>query len=356
MGEFDKLMRKAFELAEKGLGYTSPNPAVGAIIAKDHRTISDGFHRKAGGPHAEIVAIKKAGGEAYGATLITTLEPCDHFGKTPPCVNAIIEAGIKKVVSPIIDKNPVVNGKGFERLKAAGIDVVVGPLKEYAEEFYRPYFKFITTNKPYVTLKYAQSVDGRIAAGAGSSQWISSPQSLKYSHKLRASNDAILIGAGTLRKDDPLLTTRLVKGTNPIRIILSSSGKIPYDKKLFKDKAAPTYVAFSKLSKIKKTKGVEYLPTENGKDGISLESLLTNLGKIGVMNLLVEGGAGALTSFLKQKQADKIIICIAPMIIGDGIVAIGDLGIKKMADTIKIDNVETISSGPDFIISGRPVW
>jgi diaminohydroxyphosphoribosylaminopyrimidine deaminase / 5-amino-6-(5-phosphoribosylamino)uracil reductase len=356
MGEFDKLMTKAFKLAAKGLGYTSPNPPVGAIIIKDGAVIGSGYHHKAGMPHAEIEALKLAGSNARGATIITTLEPCSHHGKTPPCAEAIIEAGITRVVSAYSDPNPVVSGRGFKRLRDSGLEVIENISRELAIEFYAPYTKFITTGLPYVTLKYAQTLDGRIAAKTGHSQWISSPKSLKLSHQLRAVSDAILIGSGTLKADNPKLTTRLVKGKNPIRIVLSASGKFSANRALFTDGEAPTFVAMPSQVARNSRGHFQVISLRKTKDGLDLSQLLKELGKMGIMNLLVEGGAGALTSFMRHKLADKMIICTAPIISGQGIEAIGDLNIKKITDAIKFEKASYSQLGPDMIFSGIPVW
>jgi len=355
LADFEKLMTVAFEQAEKGLGYTSPNPPVGAIVFKNGRIISRGYHRQAGQPHAEIEALRKAGNAARGATLVTTLEPCSHHNKkTPPCADAIIAAGIKRVVGAVNDKNPRVNGRGYRKLKAAGVETVTGVLKEKAEELYAPYFKFITTGMPFVTLKYAQSIDGRIATASGHSRWISSPQSLKLSHKLRALNDSILIGNGTLNADDSQLTTRLVKGSNPVRVILSHSGKIDYGKSIFKDSSAPTYVAVSEKAEPLAFENVIRLREDGG--GLDLPQLLEKLGEMDIVSLLVEGGSGVLTSFLKQKLADRVIVCIAPIIIGRGKEAVGDLGTERIDKSLELEKIEWSRSGPDMIAAGNPVW
>ncbi|UCC80474.1 MAG: bifunctional diaminohydroxyphosphoribosylaminopyrimidine deaminase/5-amino-6-(5-phosphoribosylamino)uracil reductase RibD [Candidatus Zixiibacteriota bacterium] len=356
MAVFEKLMRQAFKLAEKGLGYTSPNPPVGAIILNGGEVIAKGYHRRFGAPHAEIEALRKAGDKSRNATIITTLEPCSHFGKTPPCADALIESGINKVVSAIEDPNPMVSGNGFKRLKEAGIEVVNGVGKSCAESFYRPYFKFITTGIPYVTVKFAQSVDGRIATATGHSRWISSPDSLKFAHKLRAVNDAILVGANTLDRDDPLLTTRLVKGASPIRIVLTGSGRLNFKSKLFKDNSTRTFIAVGRDSGIKPKNNYEIIYLRKQSGALSLWDLLKKLGRIGIMTLLVEGGSEVITSFLKQKLVDKVFICLAPFMIGEGLNSTGDLGIKKISGAIGFEEIEWRKSGPDMIWSGRPVW
>jgi diaminohydroxyphosphoribosylaminopyrimidine deaminase/5-amino-6-(5-phosphoribosylamino)uracil reductase len=354
--EYERLMKKAFRLAEKGLGYTSPNPPVGAIVVKDGEIVGAGYHRKAGGPHAEAVALKRAGERAHGATLVVTLEPCSHFGKTPPCADSIIAAGVTRVVSATCDPNPVVAGSGYRKLREAGVEVTDGVLKERAREFYRPYFKYIKTGLSFVTLKYAQTLDGRIATKTGHSQWISSQESLIYSHKLRAINDAILVGSGTLRHDNPKLTTRLVKGKNPIRIVLSESGQFPIDRDIFTDGQSQTYIATYDGNGQNEIAGNKVLQLKRGKYGLDLRGLLAQLGQMGIMSLLVEGGAGVLTSFLLQQLADKIVVCVAPLMIGKGIEAIGELGIERLDNAIRLEGVETAKSGPDCLISGYPIW
>ncbi len=349
-------MAEAFELAEKGLGYTSPNPAVGAMLFKRDRIIAKGYHRRAGLPHAEIEVIRTADKNARGSTLIVTLEPCPHHGKTPPCTDAIIAAGIKKVVGPITDKNPQVCGRGYRKLRQAGIEVVSGVLKKQARRFYEPYFKFITTGLPFVTLKFAQSIDGRIATRNGNSRWISSPESLKLSHKIRAVTDSVLIGNETLGMDNPQLTTRLAKGPNPIRILLSASGRVARRRTMFTNGAAPTYVATATNSNLKQSGNLKIIRVKNSKSGLDLKDLLSKLGKMGIVTLLVEGGSQVLTSFIKQRMADRVMVFIAPIMIGDGVPAIGNLGVANIKDSIALGEMEWFKSGPDLFVSGRPIW
>lgn len=355
LSDFEKLMQSAFKMAEKGLGYTSPNPPVGAIIYKNGQIIARGYHKRAGLPHAEIEALRKAGKNARGAILVTTLEPCSHHGKTPPCADAIISAGVKTVVGAINDRNPIVNGRGYRRLREAGIEVVSGVIENKAAEFYGPYFKFITTGLPFVTLKFAQSIDGRIATRTGDSRWISSPESLKLSHQLRAVNDSILIGNKTVIADNPKLTTRLVKGPNPIRIVLSASGNVNLRRYVFTNKSAQTFIATSPKSRVARHYNKIIELNKKGL-GLDLRQLLKRLGKMGIISLLVEGGSGVLTSFLKNKLADKVIICIAPTMIGRGIDSIGELDIVKIGKSIRFSDVAWRKSGPDTIFIGRPVW
>jgi diaminohydroxyphosphoribosylaminopyrimidine deaminase/5-amino-6-(5-phosphoribosylamino)uracil reductase len=290
----------------------------------------------------------------WGATIITTLEPCAHHGKTPPCTDAIIAAGIKKVVSATVDSNPIVNGRGHARLMRAGIEVVDGVLADFAGQYYAPYFKFITTRMPFVTIKFAQSIDGRLATKSGDSKWISSQESLKYSHYLRKINDAILVGANTVRNDDPRLTTRLVKGKNPVRIILSPAGRPNPKAKVFSDRAAQTFVATS--SGRKSNAGFNLIPVPKTRSGLDLRQLLKKLGKMDITSLLVEGGAETITSFLSQKLVDRIEVCMAPILIGEGINSVGELRIEKVKQALKLKKVSYSKFGRDIIIKGTPVW
>jgi diaminohydroxyphosphoribosylaminopyrimidine deaminase/5-amino-6-(5-phosphoribosylamino)uracil reductase len=349
-------MKLAFKEAAKGLGYTSPNPAVGAVLIKNGRIITRGYHKNAGGPHAEIEAINKAGRRAKNSTLIVTLEPCSHFGKTPPCADAIINAGISTVVSPVKDPNPNVSGKGFRKLKKTGVEVVLNVGREQATEFYKPYFKFITTGIPYVTLKFAQSVDGRTATATHHSRWISSEQSLRYAHFLRAINDAVLVGTGTLESDNPKLTTRLVKGNNPARIVLTKDGNINFKRSIFNDNEAPTYIAGPARVKINPRNQIGHIKVKMRGEELNLKDLLRKLGKMGIMSLMIEGGSRVTTSFLNQKLVDRLEVCIAPIVIGDGIDSVGDLGIKNVNKSLKIVNRNWTKSGPDMILTGEPVW
>ncbi len=255
-----------------------------------------------------------------------------------------------------MDKNPEVSGRGYRKLRRAGIEVVNGVLRSRAQRFYEPYFKFMTIGIPFVTLKFAQSVDGRIATRSGNSHWISSPESLKLSHKLRAVTDAVLIGNETLKADNPELTTRLARGPNPIRILLSTSGKINGRWTMLTDGAAPTYIATAAKSKVKLDGDFKIIRVKKFKSGLDLEDLLSKLGKMGVVTLLVEGGSQVLTSFIKQKIGDRMIVFIAPIIIGDGISAIGDLGVATVENSIALSEMEWFKSGPDLFISGRPIW
>jgi len=346
----EKYMSEAVRQAVKGIGRTSPNPAVGCVIVKGDKVIARSYHHRAGMAHAEPLALARAGRAAAGATMYVTLEPCNFFGRTPPCTKAIIESGIKKVIVGTIDPNPKVNSRGIAELKRAGIETSVGVFEAKCKEIIKPYAKFITTGLPYVTVKYAQSLDGRIATSSGSSRWISSAESLKFAHRLRALNDAVLVGAGTANTDDPLLTVRHVRGRNPVRVILSGSGKLRKDLKILRSKEARTIIATSSDRKF--PAGMEILRFSSGPKGIDMLSLLRKLAELGITSLLVEGGAKVITGFLNARLVDRLIAVTCPIIIGEGTSAIGMLGVKTIGDSMKLKNAAFKKLGKDIAIMG----
>jgi len=350
-------MKKALRLARRGLGKTSPNPMVGAVIVKDGHVIGKGYHQRFGGNHAEINAIQDASENLSGATIYVTLEPCCHYGKTPPCVDAVIKNGFSRVVIGNRDPNPLVSGKSIEKLKQRGIEITTGVLEEDCRQLNEAFFKHITTGIPLVTLKYAQTLDGRIATTTGSSQWISSPKFLKRAHQLRAANDAIMVGINTLLADDSELTVRLARGRNPARIVLDSRLRIPLDAKIIRTlDAAPVIVATTNLADADKAtllreKGVEVLITGRDKSGgIDLRELLKVMGQRGIASVLVEGGASVITSLLQQKLVDKLVIAVAPKILGKGIEAIGDLNIRDISQAMPASFLKTYRLGEDLVI------
>lgn len=350
-------MKQALRLARRGRGRTSPNPMVGAVIVRDGRITGQGYHRRFGGKHAEINAIEDAGGNVSGATMYVTLEPCAHYGKTPPCTDAIIRHKIKRVVIGMADPNPLVSGKGIEILRGQGITTVTGVLETECRALNEAYIKHITTGLPLVTVKYAQTLDGRIATSTGKSQWLSSPESRRLAHRLRASHDAVLVGSGTLLADDPELTVRLARGENPARIVLDSGLNIPPQAKLLTGQAkAPTMIATtpradeSKLKSLREA-GIETLVCDEDTAGrVDLRDLLQKLGRHGISSLLVEGGATVITSLLSLNLADRLVVITAPMIMGRGIEAVGELGVTEVDRTLKLDFKKTYRSGTDLII------
>ncbi|MBN1471833.1 MAG: bifunctional diaminohydroxyphosphoribosylaminopyrimidine deaminase/5-amino-6-(5-phosphoribosylamino)uracil reductase RibD [Syntrophaceae bacterium] len=353
-------MKFALQLARKGRGYVNPNPMVGAVIVKNGLIIGKGYHRRFGGNHAEIKAIKSAGSKVKGSTLYVTLEPCCHKGKTPPCVNAITESKIARVVIGTIDSNPLVSGKGINFLQKGGIKVHTGVLEKECRELNEIFFHYMETGLPFVTLKYAQTLDGRIATVTGISQWISSPASRKFAHRLRVEHDAILVGRGTVERDNPELTVRLVRGRNPLRVIVDSRLSVSEKAKIFQNTSlTPTLIATVKTDldpKFKKlaARGAEISTVkadENGK--VSLKSLFKILALRKISSVLIEGGAQIITSVLKHDLADRLVVVISPRIIGKGIEAVGDLHIKNLQSAKKISVRRIFRSGDDIVLDGR---
>ena len=356
-------MARALELAEKGRGKTSPNPMVGAVIVKDGQVIAEGFHRKVGTDHAEVVALKKAGQLSAGATVFVTLEPCCHTGATGPCCEALIEAGIKRVVAATSDPNPLVNGKGIKRLKQAGLTVEVGLMRSQAELLNDSYFGYHRNKRPFVILKAAQTLDGRIAGRTGLSQWISSSQSRKHAHGLRREADAIVVGMGTVRADNPLLTVRLVKGRNPYRVIVTGSAKLPKKCRLIdenndgKTVIATTGKNIERLTRRKRTSGVIFWEVRTCRNGqVDIRDLTKKAEAFGLRSLLVEGGAELATSFLTAGLVDKCVFYVAPKIMGRGIAVLGELGIRNPENCIQFDELSVRQMGPDVVYTGYPIW
>lgn len=354
-------MARALVLAARAKGRTSPNPMVGAVIVKNGRIISEGYHRKAGTDHAEVVALKKAGERAAGATAYVTLEPCCHTGFTGPCSDALIRAGIARVVFATVDPNPIVKARGGRRLRGAGIEVSIGLMRKEAEELNEIYFGYHRLGRPFVTLKMAQTLDGRIATLSGQSQWISGPETLKMVHRLRAENDGVLVGAGTVRHDDPSLTVRLVRGNNPYRIVLTGSGRLPKVAKLFQNNddsrtvVASTAEGIAKLSRRQGFNGLTFWSLKPDRQGRpQLSDLLAKADAFGLRSLLVEGGAEVATTFLKAGLVDKLVLVVAPMLIGRGRDTIGDLAVRTLDRAIRLDRVSVHRIGKDVVVTGYP--
>jgi len=325
-------------------------------VIKEGKIIGQAYHHKAGRPHAEALALKKASDLAAGAEMFVTLEPCCNYGRTPPCTKAIIRSGIKRVVIGTIDPNPAVNGRGIRELQDAGIEIKTGVLEKDCKDLNRTYNKFMATGLPYVTIKWAQSIDGRIATRSGSSQWISSPDSLDFAHELRSTHDAIVVGARTANRDNPLLTVRRVKGRNPLRIVLTASGRLKHNLSLLTDGGPPTLVVTTRIGAVRfrKTKGnIEILALPARSKGVDLNALLRTLGKRQITSILVEGGSGVITSFLKQGLADRIIVIVAPILVGDGINAVADLNVKTIGKSVKFKSWKHKMIGPDLAIFGE---
>lgn len=354
-------MRRALELARLGLGRTSPNPAVGAVIVRDGRVVGEGYHQKAGTPHAEIHALRAAGEAARGATLYVTLEPCCHYGRTPPCTEAIKGAGIRRVVAAMADPNPKVAGGGFQDLRRAGIEVETGLLEDEARRLNEAFIKYITTGRPWVTMKVAMTLDGKIATRTGASRWITGPESRLKAHELRDTHDAVLVGIGTVLADDPALTTRLPgnRGRDPVRVILDSRLRIPLTAKvLHLPSSAPTLVATTAAAPAEvrerlQAMGVEVLifPEEDGR--VAWEPLLAELAGRQLTSILVEGGAGVNASALACGVVDKVVTFIAPKIFG-GLAApgpVGGEGVATPGEAWQLEGMEATPCGDDVMLS-----
>ena len=349
-------MRRALALARRGAGWVSPNPMVGAVIVKGGRVIAEGYHRRFGGDHAEVEAIKRARESLKGATMYVTLEPCCHWGKTPPCTEAIIREGIGRVVVATLDPNPEVRGKGVKVLREAGLEVKVGVLEEEARELNEAYFKWREEGVPFVTLKWAQSIDGRIATRKGDSRWISSEEARRLAHRLRARSDAVLVGIRTVLADDPQLTVREARGKNPLRVVLDSRLKTPLGARVL-DSSAPTLIVTTHRADPGKMRALqertEVLVME-GKDGrVDLGGLLRELARRAITSVLVEGGGRIITSFLREGLWDRILVITSPLLIGEGVDAVGNLGVSslKEAKGIRVRRMRRL--GRDWVLEGR---
>lgn len=352
----EAMIKKAIGLARRGEGYTSPNPIVGAVVFDHDGVIATGYHKQAGGPHAERIAIDRAGDRARGAALAVNLEPCCHYGKTPPCTKAIIEAGIKTLVYAMEDPFTKVCGHGAKILAEKGIEIIGGVCRDEAIRLNEVYIKYISTGRPFVVLKTAQSLDGRLAAVTGDSQWISCPEALKFAHRLRARYDAVAVGAGTARADNPQLTVRRVKGKNPFRIIVTSTGNLPADLRLFSDNQDNKTIlaTTSEVADSGVYNSITIWSIRKNNDRVDLEDLIIRAGKRGIASILFEGGGRLATSLLKQRLVDKIYTVIAPLIIGQGVEGVGDLGVKKISEAISFRESGFKKIGADTLFWGYP--
>jgi diaminohydroxyphosphoribosylaminopyrimidine deaminase/5-amino-6-(5-phosphoribosylamino)uracil reductase len=352
-------LRMACRLAVKAAGRTSPNPMVGAVLVRGGKVIATGFHRIAGEDHAEIVAIKRAGIKAKGATLYINLEPCSHYGRTPPCSQALIHARIKEVVAGMKDPNPLVAGRGFRQLRRAGIRVRFGLLKQECRTLNEAFTKYITRRLPFVILKLAASLDGKIAAATGDARWISSADSRRMVHQLRDQVDAVVAGVGTVIADDPRLTCRIPGGRNPWRVILDSHLRIPLSAQLFRQPdPEKNIIVTGDRSPQKKIRALQSLGARvwqvklrHGR--IPWTAILKQLAAQGTLSVIIEGGATTAAWALQERTVDKILFFYAPMILGgDGRVMIDGLGIKRVRQAIRIRDVQVRPFGADTLVSG----
>lgn len=353
-------MSKALELAAHGSGYTSPNPMVGAVIVKNNTIIGQGWHQRAGTPHAEIHALQEAGEQAKGATIYVTLEPCSHYGRTGPCADALIRAGIKKAIVAMTDPNPLVKGKGITKLRNAGIEVTEGVLALEAAKLNEVFIKWIATKKPFTVLKTATTLDGKIATYTGNSKWITSDEARKRVHKLRALYDAVLTGVGTVLADDPEFTVRFGQtGRNPLRIVVDTMARTPLTAKLVADNPETTMLAVSRSAPKEnitalRNKGVEILEVATNSNGINLYELFQILGEKSITSILLESGSALNASALSANLVDKVQWFVAPKIVGGQTAPgpVGGQGIPLLNDAIEFEDLTTELIGGDILISG----
>ena len=357
----EKYMRLAMQLAGNAIGRTSPNPLVGAVIVKDNRVVGCGWHRKAGTPHAEVHALNQAGELAQGADVYVTLEPCAHYGKTPPCAKALVEAKVKNVYGGLLDVNPKVAGKGFKILEDAGIHVEYGFLQDELRKQNEVFFKWIEHKKPFVVLKAAMTLDGKIATATGQSKWITNEISRAYGYKLRDIYDGIMVGINTVIEDNPMLTARVDGGKNPIRIVVDSSLKIDINANVVQDKSAKTIIATTdkadkdKILKLQAQDVDVIVVDKDENDKVDIEKLLDILGQQNICSILVEGGATLSGSFVAKKLVDKVYFFIAPKIIGgkEAKTPVAGTGILNLQEALALKDIQIEKLKEDILIIGR---
>lgn len=358
-----RFMARALALAERGLGRTYPNPPVGAVLVRGMRVVGEGFHARAGAPHAEILALRQAGAAAHGAELFLTLEPCTHHGRTPPCVDALVPLGLKRVVVATTDPNPRVRGRGIRRLRAAGIEVVVGPGGAEARELLAGFRSLMLGGRPLFTLKLAMTLDGRIATRGGDARWITGPVARRLAHRLRDRHDAVLVGAGTIRADDPRLTCRLPGGRHPVRVVVVGPDvNLSPTARVFRTRTAPTWVvtprsaAPRRVARLRR-RGVEIVAVPADRHGrVSFRRAARALGRRGLTSVLIEGGALVAAQALRAGVVDRLVLFVAPRLLGgDALPAIGPLHVARIAGALRLHKIRVAPAGDDLVISAQVV-
>ncbi|PIZ64582.1 riboflavin biosynthesis protein RibD [Candidatus Roizmanbacteria bacterium CG_4_9_14_0_2_um_filter_39_13] len=348
-------MKKVLQLAKKGRSFTYPNPMVGALLVKNNIIIGQGYHRKYGHAHAEIETLKSARQDLSGATIYVNLEPCSHIGKTPPCSVALIKAGIKKVICSHLDPNPLVSGKGLRLLQKHGIQIKTGILKEAAQKLNEHFITFHTKKRPFIAVKFASSLDGKIATSTGSSKWITNEKARSYARRLRSAYHAILVGKNTILYDNPHLGCRNHRFKDPIRIVLDSKLSVPFDYQIYRDNnviiATTTKAPHTKIDQLYK-KGIQVLLFDA--DLIPIEKLVHELKILNIMSVLIEGGSEVIGEFIDKKLVDKAYIFQAPILIGGkkSISAIGGMGVDEVIDAIRLDTISYKTFDDNRLICG----
>ncbi|MCC8029984.1 MAG: bifunctional diaminohydroxyphosphoribosylaminopyrimidine deaminase/5-amino-6-(5-phosphoribosylamino)uracil reductase RibD [Lachnospiraceae bacterium] len=361
-------MRRALELAEQGAGHTNPNPMVGCVVVKDGRIISEGYHERYGGFHAERNALTRCAEDPAGADLYVTLEPCCHHGKTPPCTDIIIEKQIARVFVGSTDSNPLVAGKGIRLLREAGIEVDTGILEDECLRLNEVFFHFIETKLPFVVMKYAMSLDGKIACATGDSKWVTGEAAREYVHELRRRYRGIMVGIGTVLADDPMLNCRIAGGVDPIRIVCDSRLRIPAGCRLVRTaREIPVIVACSHTAyqsernnaKIRQLQdaGIQIIPT-SGSHGVNLKELMAELGRQDIDSILLEGGGTLNSSALDERIVSKVYAYISPKLIGgrDAPTPVSGMGADRMSEAVQLRDLDIRSIGEDLCIRGYPVY
>ncbi len=354
-----KFMRRAITLARKGIGRTAPNPAVGCVVVGNGKVVGEGWHKKAGTPHAEVLALEAAGEEARGADLYVTLEPCSHSGKTPPCTDAIIKAGVRRVIAGMVDPYHLVAGKGFEALQNAGIELVTGFLEDECREINHGFIKFVETGMPYVIYKSAMTLDGNIATVTGQSRWVTSEESRKYVHELRNVCDAVMVGVDTILADNPQLNVRHVKGRNPLRVIVDTRMRTPESVSVLSGaNAKKTIIATCetnpKVHKRYELQGARIMVCEEYDGRVLMKDLLSKLGRLGIQTILLEGGSRLAGDMIKHGLIDECIFFYAPKLVGNGFAPFALTGVDLMEDAIKMKIISIGMIGPDAVVRARP--
>jgi len=355
-----EFMRLALRLARRGAGRTSPNPAVGAVLVKRGKVVGKGYHRAAGMPHAEVEALRAAGAAVRGADLYVTLEPCAHTGRTGPCTDAIIEAGVKRVAAGMQDPNPLVAGKGFRALRAAGIPVVCGVMEEEARSLNRGYCRWVASGRPFVTLKLAVSLDGQIAAASGESRWISGEPARKIVHRMRSEADAVLVGGKTFRRDAPRLTSRIRGGRDPKRVIVTSKATGIFRSERFLESGGKVIVAAPRSVPRKNTDrlrslGIQVLLLPARKGRIEAGAFLDALGREGITSLLAEGGGETAGWLVDAGAVDRYVVFIAPLLLGEGIRSVAGFAARRVSEGRRLVITKAVRAGGDIMIVAEPV-
>jgi len=354
-----EFMRLALRLARKGAGRTSPNPAVGAVLVRGGKVVGQGYHRAAGLPHAEVMALRTAGSSARGADLYVTLEPCAHTGRTGPCTGAIIAAGVKRVAAAMRDPNPLVAGRGFRALRKAGMTVVSGVMEEEARSLNRPYCRWMESGKPFVTLKLAVSMDGQIAASSGESRWISGEAARKMVHRMRAEVDAVLVGGRTFRQDAPMLTARVPRGRNPKRVILTSRlDRVARSRRFFEEGgevivAAPRGVPRKDADRLR-ARGARVLLLPARKGRIGADAFLAALGSVGITSLLVEGGGKTAGWLVEAGAVNRHVFFLAPLLLGEGIRSVAGFAARRVNEGRRLVITKVARADGDIVLVAEP--